>query len=275
LIVDDNPTNLKMLKEVLTTWRMRPTAMSTGRSAVAAMESALACGSPFRLVLLDALMPDLDGFAAAKLIKAKPQLAGASIMMLSSADCNGDATLCRELGVACYVRKPIGQSELLDAVMTALGTAPTEHLEPPRDPMINTARGPHSLRILVADDNVVNQAVASAMLRKRGHNVVVAGDGRQALAMLDTSTVDIVFMDIHMPEMDGFAATAAIREREKATGAHTAIVALTAHAMQGDRERFLAAGMDDYLSKPLRPKELDPILSGCVARLRGTTECEP
>jgi PAS domain S-box-containing protein len=274
LIVDDNPTNLKMLEEVLTAWGMRPTAISSGRSAVAAMESALARGASFRLALLDALMPDLDGFATAKLMKTNPKLAGAAIMMLSSADHNGDAARCRELGVACYVRKPIGQSELLDAIMTALGKAPPEELELPRDRRLNAPHGPHSLRILVAEDNMVNQVVASTMLRKRGHNVVVAGDGRQTLAMLDASPVDIVFMDIHMPEMDGFDATAAIRKREKETGHHIAIVALTAHAMQGDRERFLAAGMDDYLSKPIRPQELDLILEGLSARLHRTTEIE-
>jgi CheY-like chemotaxis protein len=140
--------------------------------------------------------------------------------------------------------------------------------------MIDASHGPHSLRILVADDNLINQAVATAMLRKRGHHVMVAGDGRQALAMLEASPTDVVFMDIHMPEMDGFAATARIREREKKTGHHIAIVALTAHAMQGDRERLLAAGMDDYLSKPIRPQELDSILSRWVPGLRGTTEYE-
>jgi CheY-like chemotaxis protein len=220
-------------------------------------------------------MPDVDGFSAAKLIKANPELAGAAIMMLSSADHNGDAARCRDLGISSYLRKPIGQSELLDAVMNALHTAPPEKLETPRNGTIKVAKTSRSLRILVADDNAVNQAVASAMLRKRGHDVMVAADGRQALAILDSSTIDIVFMDIHMPEMDGFAATAAIRERERATGQHLPIVALTAHAMQGDRERFLAAGMDDYLSKPIRPQELDPILNAWVARLRGTTAVSP
>jgi PAS domain S-box-containing protein len=274
LVVDDNPTNLRMLEGLLTAWRMRPTAINSGRSAVADMESALAHGAPFPLVLLDALMPDLDGFAVMKLLKANRKLAGVTIMMLSSADQNDDAARCRELGVSCYVRKPIGQSELLNAIMTALGTLPLEELETPRNRMIDASHGPHSLRILVADDNLINQAVATAMLRKRGHHVMVAGDGRQALAMLEASPTDVVFMDIHMPEMDGFAATARIREREKKTGHHIAIVALTAHAMQGDRERLLAAGMDDYLSKPIRPQELDSILSRWVPGLRGTTEYE-
>jgi two-component system, sensor histidine kinase and response regulator len=159
--------------------------------------------------------------------------------------------------------------------MDALHTAPPETLELPPSGMITVVHESCSLRILVADNNAVNQAVASAMLRKRGHNVMAAADGRQALAVLDAVTIEIVFMDIHMPEMDGFAATAAIRERERATGQHMPIVALTAHAMQGDRERFLDAGMDDYLSKPIRPHELDPILNGWMARLRGTTAVSP
>ena len=271
LVVDDNPTNLKMLHQVLTSWRMRPTAISSGRSTLAAMKTALGSGVPFRLVLLDALMPDLDGFAAAELIKGDPDLAGAAVIMLSSGDRSGDAARCRELGVASYVVKPIGQSELLDAVMTAL--APTQELESSRNRRVNATPRPHSLRILVAEDNKVNQVVVRAMLRKRGHNVVVAGDGRQALAMLDTLTVDLVFMDIEMPEMDGFAATATIREQEKSTGHHLPIVALTAHAMQGDRERFLAAGMDDHLSKPIQAQELDPILDGWLARIH-PTRCE-
>ena len=274
LIVDDNATNLKMLKEVLGNWRMRPTALGSGRSGMAAMETALACDDPFRIVLVDAHMPDLDGFAVAKAIKAHSESAVAVIMMLSSVDGTADAARCRELGNACYVRKPIGQSELLDAVVTALGMATPDALESSRDPRISGAPALHSLCILVADDNAVNQAVASAMLRKRGHSVLIAGNGRQALAILDSSKVDVVFMDIHMPEMDGLTATAAIREREKVTGHHLPVVALTANAIQGDRERFLAAGMDDYLSKPIRSKELDPILNNWMERLRATNNRE-
>jgi two-component system, sensor histidine kinase and response regulator len=272
LVVDDNPTNLKMLQQVLSSWSMRPTAMSSGCSTVAAMKTALGGGVPFRLVLVEALMPDLDGFAVAELIKSDPDLAGTAIIMLSSGDRSGDAARCRELGIASYVLKPIGQSELLDAVMTALGAAPTEGLESSRDRRIDATPGPHSLRILVAEDNKVNQAVVSGMLRKRGHTVAVAGDGRHALAMLDTLPVDLVFMDIGMPEVDGFATTATIREQEKATGHHVPIVALTAHAMQGDRERFLEAGMDDYLSKPIQSRELDPILNSWVSKIHGTAK---
>jgi two-component system, sensor histidine kinase and response regulator len=256
LIVDDNATNRAMLEEVLTTWRMRPSAVSNGISAVAAMKSAVACGDPLPLVLLDAFMPDLDGFAVAEQIKRDPELAAATIMMLTSADRSGDVARCRELGVACYLRKPITQSELFDAILTAMGAAPLEQQDSPLIAEAGDWEGQRPLRILLAEDNEVNQALALKILQKRGHTVVMAGDGREALAAFERETVDFVLMDIQMPEMDGFAATAAIREREKGTGGHVPIVALTAHAMKGDRERCLAAGMDACVTKPLRVEEL-------------------
>jgi light-regulated signal transduction histidine kinase (bacteriophytochrome)/DNA-binding response OmpR family regulator/HPt (histidine-containing phosphotransfer) domain-containing protein len=278
LIVDDNATNRAMLHEVLTNWRMRPIAASDGAAALAALKGALADGDPFPLVLLDACMPELDGFAIAGQIKGDSQLAGATIMMLSSADQSGDASRCRALGVACYLRKPIAQSELLDAILTAMGAEPFEEPESAHGstsspqagstgaagPAIEPGRGLPSLRILLAEDNEVNQRLAVKILQKRGHAVIVAGDGRQALAVLESQTIDIVLMDVQMPEMDGFAATAAIRQREKASGTHLPIVALTAHAMKGDRERCLSAGMDAYVSKPLRAEELIKVISGLV-----------
>jgi two-component system, sensor histidine kinase and response regulator len=260
LIADDNATNLKMLQEVLTHWRMCPTAVSSGSSAMAAMKHAFSHGAPFPLVLLDASMPEPDGFAVAAQIKADPALASATIMMLSSVDRSEDAARCRELGVACYLRKPIGQSELFDALVSALGAEPLAAWQLSRTPEMSRVPGQRSLRVLLTEDNRINQTVATGLLRKRGHTVVVAGDGRQALALLASQPIDLVLMDIQMPEMDGFAATAIIREREKATGHHISIVALTAHAMQGDRERFLAAGMDDYISKPIRQQDLDRVL---------------
>jgi two-component system, sensor histidine kinase and response regulator len=264
LIVDDNATNLKMLRQVLASWRMRPTAVSNGNTAMAAMRRARSDGAPFQLVLLDAFMPEPDGFAIAAQIKSDPTLAGAAIMMISSADRNADAARCRELGVACHLRKPITQTELYDAILSALGAESVTDLEARQSS--DTARGTvqRSLQILLVEDNAINQAVATGMLRKRGHTVVVAAHGRQALAILEGSTIDLALMDIQMPEMDGFAVTACIREQEKGTGNHLPIVALTAHAMQGDRERFLAAGMDGYISKPIRPMVLDEILDGFV-----------
>ena len=261
LIVDDNATNRAVLGETLTNWRMRPTAVGDGFAAVAALKRAVAAGEPFPLVLLDAVMPDVDGFAVAGQIQRDPELAGATVMMLSSADRGGDAARCRKLGVACYLCKPVAQSDLLDAIVRALGAAPAEP-EPPRP---SAATGPRPLRILLAEDNEVNQELVAQMLKRRGHTLTLAGNGREALAAFDAAPFDIVLMDVQMPEMDGFAATAAIREREHATGGRTPIVALTAHAMKGDRERCLAAGMDDYVSKPLRIGDLVETIARLVA----------
>jgi signal transduction histidine kinase/CheY-like chemotaxis protein/HPt (histidine-containing phosphotransfer) domain-containing protein len=252
LDVDDNATNSAMMEEVLTAWGMRSSSVSNGISAIAAMKRAVASGDPFPLILLDAFMPGIDGFAVAELIKSDPELAGATIMMLSSADHSGDASRCRELGVACYLRKPITQSELFDAILTAIGAAPLEDSESPTVATVGAGPGQRPIRILLAEDNEINQELAIKTLEKRGHTVFVAGNGREAFAAFERESVDIVLMDVQMPEMDGFAATAAIREREKAIGTHVPIVALTAHAMKGDRERCLAAGMDAYVTKPLR-----------------------
>ena len=264
LVVDDNATNRAMLEEVLTNWRMRPCAVSNGISAIAAMKRAVVAGDPFPLVLLDAIMPELDGFAIAEQIKRDPELASATIMMLSSADRNGDASRCRGLGVACYLRKPITQSELFDAILTALGAVPLDEQQAHQNAVAQVVQAQRSLHILLAEDNEVNRLLAVKTLQKRGHTVVVAGDGREALAVFERESVDLVLMDIQMPVMDGFAATAAIRELEKATGGHTPIVALTAHAMKGDRERCLVAGMDAYVSKPLRVEELFEIIARLV-----------
>jgi signal transduction histidine kinase/CheY-like chemotaxis protein/HPt (histidine-containing phosphotransfer) domain-containing protein len=254
LVVDDNATNRLMLEEVLTNWQMRPTVASTGIFAVAAMKQAVARGEPFPLVLLDALMPGMDGFAIALQIKRDPELAGAAIMMLSSDDRGGDASRCRDLGVACYLRKPITQSDLFDAIRKALGrTAPRA---PSRSVGDVVAQSRRSLCVLLAEDNEVNQELAIRLLQKRGHRVVLASNGKEALATVQTERIDIVLMDVQMPELDGFGATAAIRDWERFRGGRIPIIALTAHAMKGDRERCLAVGMDAYLSKPLSGKEL-------------------
>jgi signal transduction histidine kinase/CheY-like chemotaxis protein/HPt (histidine-containing phosphotransfer) domain-containing protein len=256
LVVDDNATNRAMLEEILTNWRMRPSAVSNGISAVAAMKRAASAGDPFPLVLLDAFMPELDGFAIAEQIKRDPELAGATIMMLSSADRSGDASRCRKLGVACYLRKPITQPELFNAILTALGSVPLDAQEPSQPARGGAVQGQRSLHILLAEDNEVNQELAVKTLQRRGHTIVVTCNGREAVAVWEREPIDLVLMDVQMPEMDGFAATAAIRQREKVRGGRVPIVALTAHAMKGDRERCLAAGMDAYVSKPLRAEEL-------------------
>jgi PAS domain S-box-containing protein len=274
LIVDDNATNRAMLEAVLTNWRMQPMAKSDGISAMAAMRAAALAGDPFPLVLLDARMPEPDGFAIAEQIKADPELAGAAIMMLSSSDHNGDIARCRKLGVTRYLRKPIGQSELFDAILAALGVEPSKEGRLPHIAAAPTEPGQRSLRILLAEDNEVNRHVATRILQKRGHTMVLAADGREALNIFESQPIDLILMDIQMPHMDGFAATMAIREREKATAGHIPIVALTAHAMKGDRELCLAAGMDTYLSKPLRAEELVQTIAHFIPAIRAAQAVE-
>jgi two-component system sensor histidine kinase/response regulator len=268
LVVDDNATNRHILIKMLQNWRMQPTAAESGAKAIVTLGEAKGLGRVFPLILLDAQMPEMDGFAVAECIKRNPDWRSATVMMLSSAGQRGDAMRCRELGVAAYLTKPVRQSELLDAILTALGTrtrgdAPdslvTRH-------SLRENRG--HLRILLVEDNAVNQLVALRLLEKSGHVVTVAANGRKALEALENETYDVVLMDVQMPEMDGWEATRAIREKEKTTGGHIPIVAMTAHAMKGDEERCLAAGMDRYLTKPIRTLELLAILEEIMNRNR-------
>ena len=252
LIVDDNATNRVLLLDLLKHWKMRPAAAESAAAGLEALRRASEAGQPFRLVLTDCQMPGQDGFAlAAEIQREHLEVA---VLMLSSAGQRGDAARCREMGVKGYLMKPVRQAELRRAIAAALGSA--ESAAGPlitRHTLRSTAR---RLHVLVAEDNPVNQRLALRLLQKEGHSVEVAGDGRQALDALARETFDIVLMDVQMPGMDGLEATAALRERERATGAHLPVLALTAYAMKGDRERCLAAGMDGYVSKPLRPAEL-------------------
>ena len=214
----------------------------------------------------DMHMPGMDGFSLVERIRRRPELATATIMMLTSAGHQGDATRCQELGIAAHLLKPVRQFELREAILRALGVEEKGSIPLTTQFASPDARNPAVLRILLAEDNSVNQRVGSRLLEKRGHRVMVAGNGREALAALDKEQFDLVFMDLQMPEMDGFAATAEIRKREEETGIHQEVIALTAHAMVGDRERCLAAGMDGYLTKPIRTQELDNLLDKYVGR---------
>jgi signal transduction histidine kinase/DNA-binding response OmpR family regulator len=258
LIVDDNVTNRRLLEQMLVGWRMIPTLASGVREGLAALRAARGAGRPFALVLADVQMPEADGFALAEAIKREPAIAGAALLMLTSAGRPGDAARCRELGVAAYLTKPIKGSELRDAIVSALLLKPDEQDRPlVTRHSIREAR--LSGRVLLIEDNPVNQLMARRLLEKRGHTVVLANNGREALAILDEAAgvrFDCVIMDVQMPEMNGFECTALIRERERRTGSHLPIIAMTAHAMKGDEARCLAAGMDAYLSKPIQPDEL-------------------
>lgn len=260
LVVDDNATNRRILEELLTSWRMRPTVVAGGAAALAELVRAAASGEPIPLVLLDAMMPEMDGFTLARRIKQHPDLQKAVLLILTSATRPAAAT-CRELGVAACLTKPVKQSELLNAICSALSL--TFGHDDQATVVISSAEG-QRLNVLLAEDNIVNQRLAVRLLEKQGHSVVVAETGKEALAALQQHPFDLVLMDVQMPEMDGFAATAAIREREKETGQHIPIIAMTAHAMKGDRERCLEAGMDGYVAKPVQAQELEEAIAALV-----------
>jgi two-component system sensor histidine kinase/response regulator len=256
LVVDDNRTNGLILEEMLRNWGMQPSVVQGGLAALEIMTKAQASGKPFPLALLDLQMPGMDGFALASRIKQNPALADVVLILLSSSGQRGDTSRCRELGISCYLTKPVQQSELLDAILATLGAPKSDDSGPvlvTRHVLRESRRGG---RILLAEDNVVNRQLAVRLLEKHGHRVVVATNGREAVAALDKEPMDLILMDVQMPEMDGLEATAAIREREKVTGAHLPIIAMTAHAMKGDREKCLASGMDGYITKPIQIREL-------------------
>ena len=258
LIVDDNDVNRRILAEQVRRWGMRATVVSSGRAAIDALIAAAPTDRPFEIVLLDANMPDMDGFEVAAEVAKHPELGGATVMMLSSSGEYGDQSRCAELGITAYLTKPVYAADLLAAIKCAIGLKPSAAGPPATATAGALAMGVEGrrFRILLAEDNVVNQRVASGLLTRRGHHVTVAQDGREALTRLDQETFDLVLMDLQMPVMGGLDATAAIRLGERATGRHVRIVAMTAHAMNSDRERCLAAGMDGFLSKPIDPAML-------------------
>ncbi len=272
LIVDSNPKNRRNLKELLIRWRMRPELADSGGAALATIKAARESGNPFSLMLFDGYLPDMDGFTLARKIKQQPELRGAAAMMLTSFGVPGDAERCRESRIAAYLTKPVEPSELLEAITAALGTASVDNDGGPQQAPLVTRHSLHEhrrnhsnspnpqgmpgMRILLAEDNVVNQTVAVRLLEKRGHTVVVVQNGRKALAALETQQFDLVLMDVQMPELDGLEATSAIREKEKKAGQHVPIIALTAHARESDRQRCLDVGMDGYVSKPILAEEL-------------------
>jgi len=268
LVVDDNAVNRQILDATLRRWHMKPVLAGDGRAAVAAMQARKAEGTAFPLILLDGHLPDMDGFSMAEAIKHDPDFAKATLLMLTSGGQQGDAARCRALGIAAYLMKPISQGELLEAILVVLGmpSGDPDRLQVVTRHSLRESR--RKLRILLAEDNKINQAVAARLLGKRGHTVVIVENGREALAALeqpDFGGFDLVLMDVQMPDMDGFEATGIIRAREQSSGGHLPIIAMTAHAMKGDKERCLAAGMDGYVSKPIQVEEffatIDDVLS--------------
>jgi signal transduction histidine kinase/CheY-like chemotaxis protein len=265
LVVDDNETNRFILQEITTVWGMKPAVAPSVDDAIAALEKAQRNGQPIQLVLTDMYMPKRDGFSLIEWLHARPEYADVSVMILSSGPTAEHRARAEELHVASYLTKPVRQSTLFDAIATALG--PAELLSTtPAAPLPEPAPGARPLQILLAEDNPVNQLTATTMFEKLGHAVVVANNGREAIDKINEQEFDIVFMDVQMPGMDGVTATGEIRKREQATGRHIPIVAMTAHAMKGDKEKCLEAGMDDYVSKPIRRKDLADVIARIVER---------
>jgi len=269
LVVDDNATNRRILEELLTNWGLRPRIVSGAGDALKELEAAAYYGRPFDLLLVDAMMPGTDGFELVSGIRSREDLNAGTVMMLSSADRADSARRCRELSISSYLVKPVSQSSLLESILNILSStsATGKVSSQPRAGFVQSGnaltmapppeeRALVPLRILVADDHEANRVLAQKLLEKRGHNPTHARTGREVLDLFETDSFDLILMDVQMPELDGLQTTATIREKESTTGKHTPIVALTAHAMKGDREKCLAAGMDGYLSKPLRAREM-------------------
>jgi len=267
LIVDDNLTNRRILEGMLNKWEMRAFTAESGVKALVAVAEARKAGDPFLLILSDMHMPIMDGFTLAENIRQGAGESHETLMMLTSAGHRGDAAQCQRLGVAAYLLKPVRQNELREAVVRAL--TGRGNPEPPRlitrYSLMDSGDSTRSLHLLLAEDNPVNKKLASRLLEKRGHIVTHASNGREAIEAAEKQAFDLILMDVQMPGMDGFEATAAIREKEREIGRHVPIIALTAHAMKGDKERCLAEGMDGYLSKPIHPEELDALLEKYVS----------
>jgi signal transduction histidine kinase/ligand-binding sensor domain-containing protein/CheY-like chemotaxis protein len=280
LVVDDCATNRRILGETLTRWGMIADLAEDGASALRKLQLAHEQGHPYVMVLTDAHMPEIDGFALVELIKRDPRFADSSIVMLTSAGEPGDATRCCQLQVEAYLTKPIQQAELRETLQMTIARRPRNGAQsetPARAALPPSTVGLTGLRILVAEDNPVNQLLATRLLEKRHHQLVVVGNGLEALGALEKhrdNGFDLILMDVQMPEMNGFEATRLIRERERKQGGHIPIIAMTAHAMKGDRDRCVAAGMDGYVSKPIQVQELYAVIEEVVGQT-GHTKREP
>jgi signal transduction histidine kinase/DNA-binding response OmpR family regulator len=257
LIVDDNFTNRCIFERQLQHWHLAPTAVDGGQAALAELERAVAAGTPYRLLILDWQMPGMDGLTTARNIQANPRIAGIPIMMLTSGGSSDEINQGRELGFVTHLTKPVRPSDLLERLRTALAAVgPQEQVPVAAAPEPVVEAPARSLDILLVEDNPFNRLLVVRLLEKWKHRIVTAENGQLALAALAGQRFDVVLMDVQMPVMDGFAATGEIRRLDAINGVHTPIIAMTAHAMTGDRERCLAAGMDSYIAKPITGREL-------------------
>ena len=268
LVVDDNETNRRILRDMLGAEGVAVHEAARADAGLTALRRAAAAGTPFDIAILDAQMPDQDGFELAAAVRADPDLAATKLLILTSAGQRGDGERCRQMGIQAYLTKPIARADLIEAVGTVLLEAPPAGAAPALITRHSIAESRHTLRILLAEDNLVNQQVATAMLVKRGHQVDVVGNGREAVDAVGAREYDLVLMDIQMPEMDGFAATQAIRALPR--GRSLPIIALTAHALSGERERCLERGMTGYLAKPFKAHDLFAAIEGRTAATADT-----
>ena len=269
LVIDDNEVNRRLIEKTLRRWRTKLTLVDSGPKGIDAMVEAEKRGEPFTVVLLDAHMPGMDGFEVARRIQALPKSGGTLVMMLSSAEGAGDGARSRAVGISMHLVKPVGPSDLLRAIGQLLTRVPVVEVE--EDAPAGAPKRPQSRRILLVEDNPTNRILALRLLERRGHTVIVAENGKEGIDLLEIHEVDLVLMDVQMPVMGGFEATAAIREREKTTGRRLPIIAMTAHAMKGDRERCIEIGMDDYISKPIDSAKLFAL----VEQVRADTPSAP
>jgi two-component system sensor histidine kinase/response regulator len=265
LVVDDHQTNRRILEGILKQWGAQITCTEGAKDALSQLMSAAAAKAPYQLLLTDVNMPEMSGFALVEEIRRRPELSPVTVMMLTSGRHHEDGERCRDLGVLFYLYKPVRKRELLSAILAALGQTAAAAPVAVSTERTSEARG---LQILLVEDNRINQIVATRMLEKMGHSAAVAGNGHMALSLLATSNFDLVLMDVQMPEMDGFTATARIRQSEKSTSRHLPIIAMTAHAMKGDRERCMEAGMDGYVSKPISGELLEAAIAAAMQERR-------
>lgn len=253
IIVDDNATNRRIVEDVLASWELQPASCAGAAEALQQLRTAFRSGRPFELLLSDVNMPEIDGFTFLEQVRRDPSLADITTIMLTSGDRTEDADRCQQLGVALRLMKPIKQSELYEAILDALGIAPKKEEVAAEAPTFPATR---PLRILLAEDSIVNQRLAVGLLERHGHRITIANNGRQAFDLAAQDGFDVILMDVQMPELDGLEATRLIREHERLTGRHVPIIAMTAHALKGDRERCLDVGMDEYVAKPVRERQL-------------------
>ncbi len=257
MVVDDNSTNRRILEEILKSWGMRPTSAADGKTALKLMKQAQSSGSPFRIALIDYMMPGMDGFQLVEKIKDDPDLAHPIMIILTSAGQRGHAARCLELGISAYLLKPIHQQQLLETICASLQKNAVVQTRPSLLTRHSITQSSRRINILLAEDNLINQKLAISLLQKMGHSVSVAQNGKRAVEMAETQPFDLILMDVQMPEMDGLEATTAIRAREVSRGEpRVPILAMTAYAMAGDSDRCIEAGMDGYISKPINTQEL-------------------